>query len=302
MRVLIALDATPECGDIVKAVAQRPWPAETQFLLLHVLDPFPFAKAPVTLERALRAAEAQLQNVCNPLCSRGWDVDREVVVGRPRQAIARIAGSWKSDLLVVGANEMTALTRLLLGSTARAVLRHSPCSVEILRLTPKPEAANNGGMRILVATDGSHCSTAALCAVAAMPWPAGSVAKVISLPEPFLPLGAFAYLDLKEIEHQNQAAVADAKRYVMAGAELLEKSGLKTLTGTPEPLDSDAREIVNEAGRWQADMIVVGSHGRHGFDRMTMGSVSEHVALHAPCSVEVIREPEATKHEEERKE
>ena len=60
-------------------------------------------------------------------------------------------------------------------------------------------------------------------------------------------------------------------------------------TDTVLPRDSDAREIVKEAERWHARMVIVGSHGRRGFDRLTLGSVSEHVALHAPCSVEVIR-------------
>jgi nucleotide-binding universal stress UspA family protein len=36
-------------------------------------------------------------------------------------------------------------------------------------------------------------------------------------------------------------------------------------------------------------LVILGSHGRRGFERLTLGSVSEHVALHAPCSVEVIR-------------
>jgi nucleotide-binding universal stress UspA family protein len=43
------------------------------------------------------------------------------------------------------------------------------------------------------------------------------------------------------------------------------------------------------ADLWNADLIVVGSHGRRGFDRYVMGSVSESVALHAHCSVEVVR-------------
>jgi nucleotide-binding universal stress UspA family protein len=43
------------------------------------------------------------------------------------------------------------------------------------------------------------------------------------------------------------------------------------------------------ADLWGADLIVVGSHGRRGVDRYLMGSVSEAVALHAHCSVEVVR-------------
>jgi nucleotide-binding universal stress UspA family protein len=46
---------------------------------------------------------------------------------------------------------------------------------------------------------------------------------------------------------------------------------------------------VEEAERWGADLIVLGSHGHGATMRMRLGSVSHRVVLHAPCSVEVIR-------------
>ncbi len=49
--------------------------------------------------------------------------------------------------------------------------------------------------------------------------------------------------------------------------------------------------ILDTAEAWPADFIVLGSHGLRGFDRFLMGSVSESVAVHAHCSVEVIRGP-----------
>jgi len=49
------------------------------------------------------------------------------------------------------------------------------------------------------------------------------------------------------------------------------------------------RGILGMADSWGANLIVLGSHGRRGFDRYVMGSVSEAVALHAHCSVEVVR-------------
>lgn len=290
MRVLIALDATPQCGEIVAEMASRPWPADTFFLLLHVLDPFPFGKAPISLKRAKDAAEAQLKEAGRKLCGGGWAMEEDVVLGRARQEIAKIAAKWKADLVVVGSNEAGALTRLLLGSTARAVLRHAPCAVEIVRpCTDGETAIVEKGMKILVATDGSECSLAALHSVASRPWPENSKFKVISIPEPFMPLGEFPQFELKEIENLNIAAQKDARRYVDAGAQILQKAGLEACGETPLPRDSDAREIVKEAEKWHARMVVLGSHGRRGFDRLTMGSVSEHVALHAPCSVEVIR-------------
>jgi nucleotide-binding universal stress UspA family protein len=290
MKILVALDASPECGAIVADIAARPWPAKSSFLLLHVLDPFPFAKAPLSLERAKAEAAAQLEEAGKRLGASGWAVNENVVLGRARQRIAKVAASWKADLVVVGSNEVGALTRLLLGSTARAILRHASCSVEIVRPRMKEEGLiRDKGMKVLVATDGSEYSTVALRSLGSRPWPEGSTFRVISIPEPFMPLGEFPYFELKEIEKLNTGALKDAKRYAESGAQILRKGGWNVATCTPLPHDSDAREIVKEAERWDARMIVLGSHGRRGFERWTLGSVSEHVALHAPCSVEVIR-------------
>jgi len=52
-------------------------------------------------------------------------------------------------------------------------------------------------------------------------------------------------------------------------------------------LDTPKAIILDEAARWGADLIVFGSHGHRGLDRL-LGSVSEAVAMHAGCSVEVI--------------
>jgi len=292
MRVLIALDVTTQNTEIVNEAASRPWPAGTAFLLLHVLDPYPFVKAPISLNRAKEAAAAQLKTAAQSLIEAGWKPETDVILGMPRRAVSQIAESWKADLVMVGSNEAGALMRLFLGSTARSVLRHAPCSVEIVR--PSPQERKGGEpreMRILVATDGSVYSMAAIQSVANRPWPNGSKAKVISIPEPFMPLGEFPYLELKEIEDQNTAALKDAKQYAETGAEILSKAGLEAAAETPLPRDSDAREIVKVAELWQAQLVALGSHGLRGFDRLTMGSVSEHVALHAPCSVEVIRAP-----------
>jgi len=295
MRVLIALDASPTCGDVVSAVAARPWPPNTTFLLLHVLDPFPFSKAPLSLSRARQHAAAQLKEAGRKLCAGGWAMKEEVVFGRARHELPKLAESWKADLIVVGSSGVGDLTRFLVGSTARAVLRHAHCSVEVVRPRHDKSGTLPGDTKILVATDGSECSVAALKSVANRPWPAGTHFRVMSIPEPFMPLGQFPYFELKEVEKLNTEALKDAKRYADAGVKTLRDSGLEADPATPLPRDSDAREIVHEAEHWHAHLVVLGSHGRHGFDRLTLGSVSEHVALHAPCSVEVIRQSQPPK-------
>jgi nucleotide-binding universal stress UspA family protein len=290
MRVLIALDGTPQSMEIVREGISRPWPEGSRFLLLHVLDPFPFAKMPISLQRAKDATTSQLKGAAEEVVKAGWKAEVDVVLGRARHVLPKIAGEWKADLVLVGSNGGGELQRVLLGSTARTVLRQAPCSVEIIR--PRLNAGKNGrppGMKVLVATDGSECSTAAIRSVASRPWPKGSTFKVISIPEPFMPLGEFPYFELKEVEDLNTAAQQDAKGYAEFGASILAKAGLETASATPLPRDNDAREITREAKRWHADVVILGSHGRRGFDRWSIGSVSEHVALDADCSVEVIR-------------
>jgi nucleotide-binding universal stress UspA family protein len=60
---------------------------------------------------------------------------------------------------------------------------------------------------------------------------------------------------------------------------------------TSELVDfGDAKtKILENATKWGADLIVVGSHGWKGLNRFLLGSVSEAVARHAPCSVEIVR-------------
>jgi nucleotide-binding universal stress UspA family protein len=64
------------------------------------------------------------------------------------------------------------------------------------------------------------------------------------------------------------------------------------LKATGEVLSGKPKEaILKDAENWVADLIVVGSHGRRGFKRFLLGSVSEEVAMNAHCSVVVVRGP-----------
>ena len=83
-------------------------------------------------------------------------------------------------------------------------------------------------------------------------------------------------------------AEQDAKRFLadFRRRSLLEPPALEFIAvGKP------ATEIVRAAKEWSADVIVVGTHGRHGVERMFLGSVAEAVMRHAPCSVLVVRAP-----------
>lgn len=57
------------------------------------------------------------------------------------------------------------------------------------------------------------------------------------------------------------------------------------------PFGSPKRVILEEAERWGADLIMVGSHGYGFWNRLLLGSVSQAITTHANCSVEIVRAP-----------
>lgn len=146
-------------------------------------------------------------------------------------------------------------------------------------------------MKILLAIDGSSCSNVAVDEVAQRPWPANSLVRVISVVEPPAPLAAEPYMPpptdyFAEVEK----AARDAAREAVTRAESKLRDGGNILVSTEVLTGSPKRLIVEEAERWGADLIVVGSHGYGTWERLLLGSVSQAVVTHAECSVLVVRE------------
>ena len=87
--------------------------------------------------------------------------------------------------------------------------------------------------------------------------------------------------------------IADTRARAAAATEsakqITTQAGWKALEPRPLAAGDPRTIILDTAEDWQADLIAVGSHGRTGLDRLLMGSVSEAVAVHAHCSVEVVR-------------
>lgn len=290
MRVLIGIDFSRFSDVALQEVARRPWPEGTEFLLAAVVEPLDFATSlalvPEFTETKTEAARVRIEGMASGLAGRGWSVSSRVIPGHPRSALNAVAARWKADLVVVGSRGLGPLRRLLLGSVAAAVVRRAGCSVEIVR--PAPWRRRRPGMRLLLATDGSPFSLEAARSVARRPWPAGTRIRVVSVAQTVRPLAnpwAIPSRDEARLNRETRRAAQDAvktARGLLEGAPLALSSAV--LTGDPKS------RLIEACRDWQADLVVVGSHGRHGLDRLLLGSVSEAIAAHSPCSVEVIRE------------
>ena len=143
-------------------------------------------------------------------------------------------------------------------------------------------------MKILLAVDGSEHSAAAVEAVAARPWPPGTVVRVLSAVERVVPPAAEVWYDAGgSLEQTREELTRRADQLTAGVAERLRAGGFTAETavrdGDPRPV------IVDEAEEWGADLIIVGSHGYTGPKRWLLGSVAQSVVGHAPCSVEVVR-------------
>jgi len=145
-------------------------------------------------------------------------------------------------------------------------------------------------MRILLAVDGSPFSEAAVSEVALRPWPAASEVKVVTafqvpmIPTPEVWAISSEYLPaLEQIAREQSQSIVDAAVAALAGG--LDKS----LTVSGEVLQGLPREaILEEAEKWNADLIVMGSHGYGAWRGFLLGSVSRAVVTQAKCSVEVV--------------
>jgi nucleotide-binding universal stress UspA family protein len=153
-------------------------------------------------------------------------------------------------------------------------------------------------LRILLAVDGSPCSDRAVESVAMRPWPADSQVEVLSVVHARMP--ALSDPELMIAAAHVEALAADREqapaRVRRAVEGLMGISGISVTSQLVEGHPADA--ILDEADRWRPDLIVVGSHGFGPVKRRLLGSVSQAVALHAPCSVEIVRCPRgAPEHE-----
>jgi nucleotide-binding universal stress UspA family protein len=221
------------------------------------------------------------------------DVVTKTLKGDPKRALLDEADHWGADLIIVGTHGYNALQRLWLGSVSRAVISHAKRSVHVVRLR-EAQGLGEKGMRILLAVDGSEPSDVAVEEIANRPWPAGSEVRVISAVHlPFTPtpetwaLPESYYSTVEKIaREQAESAINNAIAKLRESNEAREIP----LTLSEEVIVGHAEEvIINEAKRWNADLIALGSHGYSGFERFLLGSVSHAVASHAPCSVEIVR-------------
>src|SRR5579864_938437 len=294
MKVVIAIDSSSASALVLEEAASHPWPEGTLFSVIHVVDLQRFGKLQGLLPQARQEAERIVDAGVQTLSRSKHEVISQVITGFPRRAVSEYAKEWHADLILVGSHGHSTIGRFLLGSVAQGILRTAPCSVEIVR-AKKGAPGPRRPMKILLATDGSDCSVGATHAVANRLWPAGTVVRILSVEELVAFENEMAASSLSSIypasllEQLAKEAHERASSAVQMAKDILVRAGMNAVEDHSTPLGEPRGVILDTARDWGADLIVMGSHGRRGLDRLLLGSVSESVAIHANCSVEVVR-------------
>jgi len=274
MKVLLATDSSA-CSQIaIASVLGMKWADNTEFKVVTVVGLFePLQMVDEIQDDEILLAKKYIASVVDEVKAAlpQTKVTGDVLVGHTDFIIKQAAGEFGADLIVVGSHGRRGLSRFLLGSVSRGVLIGAPCAVRIVR----------------------H-SAHTLDHVIQSPWPDGTKFKCISVIRQDYP---FVFLDPMNVPgipielpemRKNVSLSLEQAVARLDGAFGQGSANCQVLVGDPR------EEILEAAKKWSASLIMLGSHGHKLMETVFLGSVSDAVATHAHCSVEVTRLPTKT--------
>lgn len=229
------------------------------------------------MEAALqRGVTTQLAQSAARLRVDGLVVHEKVLFGFPEQVIPEFARTERTDLILMGAHGRRPVARLLLGSVAERTMLEAPCPVLVVREGDLPFAAWGAGerpLRVMVGVDNSpsadgavdwvrHLRQVAPCDVVLVHhyWP----------PREYARLGLHGPRDLFETDPEVAALLERDLRRRVGDLPGTGAFVLRVRAGWGRPGEALAEQAANE----KADLLIVGTHQPHGWERLRRGSVA----------------------------
>jgi nucleotide-binding universal stress UspA family protein len=314
MKILIAYDGS-DCADTALDDLRRAGlPREVEALVVSVAEVWLPPPPPSSYEIVEEASEANVGSDPKKVYAKGlaaveeaqalaqragarlqsnfpeWTVRAEASYGSPAWEVIAKADEWRPHLIAVGSHGRSALGRLILGSVSQKVVTEARCSVRVARgRLDEPDSP----VRIILAVDGSPGSQGAVREVARRAWPSNSEVRVAVVIDPLIPplIGRLVPPVTRWVEESTGDDQAWVQKIVDEAVGELRAAQLNVSSDIVE--GDPKRMLVEEAEKWGADCIFVGSTGFSSrIARFMLGSVSSAVVARAHCSVEVVREEE----------
>ncbi len=239
--------------------------------------------APQITEKAEKSAREHLESIqkrakkdgveCNIIIRAGEDSYRYIVDEAAKNNIS---------MIIMGRRGRSGLKRLMMGSVTSRVIGLAPCNVLVV-----PEAARVEFKSIVVATDGSKYSLAAASEAIGLAKQNKSELTAISVvpSELMTPTDIDLTMTNKELISDKEMHEAEKNVKAVKEAALKEDVAVKAFVMSGRSADA----IIEIARDKNADLIVLGSHGRTGLEKLLMGSVAERVIVLSSCAVLVVK-------------
>ncbi|MFI5354155.1 MAG: universal stress protein [Desulfobaccales bacterium] len=266
-RLLACTDGSDEGQNAVAQALSLAQVCGSKLYVLQVVEIVPEFEAVAPDLRACLEEEIRRQKAttASEAALKGVQLDYRVLHSvSPFAVIVEEAEKIQPNLIILGRHGRTALVRLFMGSVTHRVIGLSPFNVLVV-----PRETSLAFRRLLIASDGSEFSLAVLTEAVAM---AGRADAEL--------FGVAVAREEGEIL-EAQAVVHD----ILTAAN---RDGVSFQGFSPQGLAAD-EGIIRVARENHVDLIVMGSHGRTGFQRLLLGSVTERVIGQTPCPVLVVK-------------
>lgn len=148
--------------------------------------------------------------------------------------------------------------------------------------------------RILVAVDNSRVSMLAMHEAIKLAKDQQAKLRIVYVVDEFIPISEGVHIDFKEHEEKQRI---QGKLILKEMLDLAHKASVTAeshLIEMNESNDLIAKKIIEDAKKWRADLIVMGTHGRKGIHRFFLGSVAEEVMRDTHIPIHLIREQKNT--------
>lgn len=297
MKVLAAMDGSFHSQKALEALRSVQWAADTEIKLIASVksaDVLPFGgnEHAHSMPEALQITTKQIQAVAAQLAETiGRNVTSLVVQGDPKTTVVQEAKSWPADLIFMGSRGRRGVELILLGSVSQAVLMQAQCPVVIVKSDADQAMVPAQFKKILVTVDNSPYSEAAMDWLKKINW-GDAQFRLVTVVQPLTETFADADVTparVSQMAEDHDKLIAAAKQQVKKlAADLSETFGAAKVAS--EIGQGDPREVIlRVAENWSADLVVMGSHGRTGLNKLLLGSVSQAVAVQGFASVAIVK-------------
>ncbi|HSH29093.1 MAG TPA: TSUP family transporter [Thiohalobacter sp.] len=219
------------------------------------------------LKQELEMVQSNLDRIRTEAEAAGIKCQTHAIHGRAvDEEIVALADQVQADLIIMGRRGRRGLARLMLGHATAQVIGRAHCSVLVV-----PRAAHIEGRHLVLATDGSRSADAAAVTTARLAQFCDARVSVVSVTTP---------------SHGPERR-AEARQAVDRVVEHMRGEGTEVDGLVQEGVPAEV--ITGLARERNADLIVTGSHGRSGLERVLIGSVSERILNETPCAVLVVK-------------